>query len=160
MIPSSSARKNSAHVFCDMTGLERRPLVEAIFSQSINGTVATRADESNADRLACGLTNSSDKEFFSERLSCCSAVLSSFRTMRVERGAPRTGQASGEPVWYIAVSERNRSEIATLGISKQRGIPVVAVTFSDWPASASRTHPGSFSNTTFSRFLFALKESG
>lgn len=137
-----------------------RPLVEAIFSQSINGTVSTRPGESNADRLASGLTNAADQQFFRERLSLCSAVLSSYRTMSLERGAPRTGRHSGEPFWYIAVSERNRPDVETLGVSRQRGIPVAAVTFSDWATTAGHAQTDFPGSTTVSSFLATLKERG
>jgi riboflavin biosynthesis pyrimidine reductase len=139
-----------------------RPLIEAIFSQSINGSVTTHPNESNAERQASGLTNQTDQVFFRERLTCSDAVLTSYQTMRLERGAPRTKKASGEPIWYVCVSEQNRSNFAGIGLARQKGIASAPITFSDWPfapaAAPAPQHPQT--STCIRDFLCQLKKAG
>ncbi len=107
---------------------DKKPRVIAYYSQSVTGCVVSSANERNSQRFEIGLTNNDDRSFLINELDQCDAVLTSFQTMRNERGALRTTQKK-QIAWHIAVSPKNRSEVNQLGVWKQKGVPTHAITF-------------------------------
>lgn len=114
-----------------------RPIVEAVFSTSLNGSIASETGEGTAQRYARGLTNSADQAFLRERIEEADLVLTSFATMKVERGAVRNQRKDQIP-WVVAVSERNLDALTSLGLRSQRGIPTSSVTFVNSPCGGER----------------------
>lgn len=107
-----------------------RPEVVGIFSQSLTGQLALRADESNEQRIESGLTTPEDRRHFQKILEELDAVLCTRATMMLEKGALRNRMRAQIP-WFVACQKRSLPRLDDLSLWHQRGVPVMGLCFNE-----------------------------
>lgn len=102
------------------------PYVINIMSTSLDGKIAFHDNESSAERLKNGLTNSADQEHLKILIASCDAVILGLKSFQTERGVPRVAhlRSTGDEPRWIFPTRKKPEELKTISLRQQATIPM------------------------------------